>query len=125
MRFHGSRSRRITFPNFFCTSWDFLAHLLYVDLDPLVSTCNLSNISTRGEVGTKAQILIAGFVVAGEVPKLVLVLGIGPRLADFQVAGTLADPYLQINKKATPEQFLVASNVSNLLGHLCEDAQVS
>ena len=66
-----------------------LVELYDADLDPLASTCNLSNISTRGEVGTKAQILIAGFVVAGEVPKQVLVRGIGPRLADFQVDGTL------------------------------------
>jgi hypothetical protein len=62
-------------------------------------------------VGTQAQILIAGFVIAGEVPKQVLVRGIGPRLADFQVDGTLADPYLHILKDATPDDPIwVASN---------------
>ena len=36
--------------------------------------------------------------------------GIGPRLADFQVDGTLVDPYLRIYKNATPEALWVASN---------------
>jgi len=87
-----------------------LVELYDADLDPLVSTCNLSNISTRGEVGTQAQILIAGFVIDGDVPKQVLVRGIGPRLADFDVDGTLIDPYLRITKNATPEALWAASN---------------
>jgi hypothetical protein len=87
-----------------------LVELYDADLDPLASTCNLSNISTRGEVGIQAQILIAGFVIAGEVPKQVLVRGVGPRLADFQVDGTLADPNLRIVKNVGPEQLWVASN---------------
>jgi hypothetical protein len=87
-----------------------LVELYDADPDPLASTCNLSNISTRGEVGTKAQVLIAGFVIAGDVPKQVLVRGIGPRLADFLVADTLADPFLQLLKEASPEALWVASN---------------
>lgn len=87
-----------------------LVELYDADLDPLASTCNLSNISTRGEVGIGAQILIAGFVIAGDVPKQVLVRGVGPRLADFEVDGTLVDPYLQIVKNVPPYQFWVASN---------------
>ncbi|RKX35703.1 MAG: hypothetical protein DRP71_02875, partial [Verrucomicrobia bacterium] len=87
-----------------------LVELYDADLDPLISTCNLSNISTRGEVGTDSKILIAGFVIAGDVPKQVLVRGIGPRLADFNVDGTLSDPYLRIYKNATPEALWVASN---------------
>ncbi|MEZ5276051.1 MAG: hypothetical protein R3F07_06710 [Opitutaceae bacterium] len=87
-----------------------LVELYDADPDPLTSTCNLSNISTRGEVGTKAQVLIAGFVIEGDVPKQVLVRGIGPRLADFLVADTLADPFLQLLKEASPEALWVASN---------------
>ena len=87
-----------------------LVELYDADLEPITSTTDLSNISTRGEVGTGAQILIAGFVVAGEVPKQVLVRGIGPRLADFLVDGTLADPYLHILKDAEPDALWVASN---------------
>lgn len=87
-----------------------LVELYDADPDPLASTCNLANISTRGEVGTEAQILIAGFVIAGDVPKQVLIRGIGPRLADFQVDGALADPYLRILKNVGTDQLWVASN---------------
>ena len=87
-----------------------LVELYDADLDPLASTCNLTNISTRGEVGTGAQILIAGFVVEGEVPKQLLVRGIGPRLADFSVDGALVDPHLRIVKNVKPDPLWVASN---------------
>jgi beta-glucanase (GH16 family) len=58
----------------------------------------LSNISTRGLVGTGASGLIAGFVVGGSSPKTVLVRASGPALAasPFNVPGTLPDPLLQI-----------------------------
>ena len=56
----------------------------------------LRNLSTRGQVGTAANVLIAGFVVAGDMPKRVLVRAVGPSLAAFGVTGLLADPQLQI-----------------------------
>jgi hypothetical protein len=56
----------------------------------------LRNLSTRGQVGTGANILIAGFVVGGTSPKQVLIRAIGPSLAPFGVTGTLADPQLEI-----------------------------
>ena len=49
-------------------------------------------------------------MIDGEVPKQVLVRGIGPRLADFGVDGTLADPYLRILKNVETDQLWVASN---------------
>ncbi len=87
-----------------------LVELYDADPDPLASSCNLANISTRGEVGTGSQILIAGFVVAGEVPKQLLIRGIGARLADFGVDDTLPDPHLRIYKNASPDPLWVASN---------------
>lgn len=56
----------------------------------------LRNLSTRGQVGTAANVLIAGFVVAGDTPKRVLVRAVGPSLAAFGVTGVLVDPQLQI-----------------------------
>lgn len=56
----------------------------------------LRNLSTRGQVGTAANVLIAGFVVAGDTPKRVLVRAVGPSLAAFGVTGVLNDPQLQI-----------------------------
>ncbi|MBS0662125.1 MAG: immunoglobulin domain-containing protein, partial [Verrucomicrobia bacterium] len=54
------------------------------------------NISTRGEVGTGEKIMIAGFVVSGNVPKRVLIRAIGPTLGGYGVTGTLADPLLKL-----------------------------
>ena len=46
-------------------------------------TAKVVNIATRGEVGTGGDILIAGFVVSGDVPKRILIRGIGPQLAGY------------------------------------------
>ncbi len=53
------------------------------------------NLSARNRVGTDADILIAGFTVAGTGTKRLLVRAVGPGLAAFGVPGTLADPLLQ------------------------------
>lgn len=55
----------------------------------------LANISTRGQVGTGADILVGGFVIGGS-GKTVLIRAIGPGLAAFGVTGTLRDPVLNI-----------------------------
>ncbi|MBE2212397.1 MAG: immunoglobulin domain-containing protein, partial [Opitutaceae bacterium] len=56
----------------------------------------LANLSTRAEVGTGDDIIIAGFVVTGSGPKRVLVRAVGPGLNRFGVSGTLADPVLRL-----------------------------
>lgn len=56
----------------------------------------LANISTRGTVGTGANVLIAGLVIRGSTPKNVLVRAVGPALAEFGVGGALAAPELRI-----------------------------
>ena len=71
------------------------------------STPRLINLSTRVQVGTGANILIAGFVIGGSTSKTVLVRASGPALTAFNVAGTLADPQLKILDQ---NQKLVASN---------------
>ena len=58
-------------------------------------SARLANISTRGQVGTGADNIFGGFVIAGG-SKTVLVRAIGPGLAAFGVAGALADPALTI-----------------------------
>ncbi len=70
-------------------------------------TAELINIATRGEVGTGPNVLIAGFVVSGDVPKRVLVRGIGPQLAGYGVLGVLADPRINL---VDGTQQVVASN---------------
>ncbi len=56
----------------------------------------LKNISTRGQVGAGANVMIAGFVVGGSAPKQLLVRAIGPTLATFNLAGAIAGTQLQV-----------------------------
>jgi hypothetical protein len=69
----------------------------------------LLNISTRGFVGTGADVLIAGFVVGGEASKTVLVRASGPALVPdpFDVSGVLPDPELQVYNSSSD---VIASN---------------
>lgn len=56
----------------------------------------LVNLSARTQVGTGDNVLIAGFIINGNVPKRVMIRGTGPALQNFGVAGTLADPLLRL-----------------------------
>jgi beta-glucanase (GH16 family) len=66
----------------------------------------LLNISTRGFVGTGADMLIAGFYVAGPTQKTVLIRASGPALSAFGVSGVLPDPALQVYSGSS----VIASN---------------
>ena len=68
------------------------------------------NISTRGYVGTGADVLIGGFVITGDKPKKVLVRALGPSLANFGVTGVLENPFVYVVNTATGQQ--VAVNTS-------------
>jgi hypothetical protein len=70
---------------------------------PLDPAIKLTNLSTRGYVGTGGDIIIAGFVVNGPGPRTYLVRAVGPTLADapFNISGALLDPYLKIYRDAT------------------------
>jgi hypothetical protein len=56
----------------------------------------LINLSARTQVGTGANILIAGFVINGNVPRKIMIRGIGPALKNLGVTGVLADPLLKL-----------------------------
>jgi endo-1,4-beta-xylanase len=56
----------------------------------------LINIATRGQVGTGGNVMIAGFTLRGEGVKDVVIRGVGPRLTDFNVAGVVPDPQIQM-----------------------------
>jgi hypothetical protein len=66
----------------------------------------LRNLSTRGQVGTGANLMVAGFVVGGSSPKQLLIRAVGPTLSTFGLSGTLSAASLQVFKGTT----LVASN---------------
>jgi cyclophilin family peptidyl-prolyl cis-trans isomerase len=58
---------------------------------------SLLNISTRGNVQTGDNVMIGGFIVAGNGSQRVLVRAIGPSLGAFGVADPLADPLLELH----------------------------
>lgn len=66
--------------------------LLFLQLPPMPV-----NISTRLAVGTNQNVLIGGFIVTGNAPKIVIVRGIGPSLTASGVPGALQDPVLELH----------------------------
>lgn len=69
------------------------SQLLSGQIPPLAKAIN---VSTRGFVGTGEQVLIGGFIITGNVPKTVLVRGLGPSLTALGVSGALANPTLTL-----------------------------
>ncbi len=65
------------------------------------TSARVVNLSTRARVGSAEDVLIAGFSVTGNIPRTLLVRGVGPALAAFGVGGTLADPQLEIFEGST------------------------
>ena len=58
------------------------------------------NISTRGQVLTGDQVMIAGFIIGGSQPKEVVLRAIGPSLLDSNVPGALLDPTIDVFNSA-------------------------
>ena len=66
----------------------------------------LIGVAARMNVTVGEGTLIAGFVIAGNAPKTVLIRGVGPTLSGFGVAGVLADPQISVFSGAS----VVANN---------------
>ena len=60
------------------------------------SNSNLSNISTRGFVGTGDDVLISGFIVGGRNDETAVIRAVGPSLAAAGVPDALSNPQLQV-----------------------------
>jgi hypothetical protein len=60
-----------------------------------------TSLSARNKVGTGANILIAGFTLAGSGTRNLLIRAAGPKLSDFGVSNVLADPKLEIYSGTT------------------------
>jgi len=56
----------------------------------------LVNISAQNRTGSGSSVLTAGFVVGGTGHIRLLIRGIGPRLQEYGVPGTLANPRIQV-----------------------------
>ena len=71
----------------------------------------LVNLSARNFAGTGDNMLIAGFVISGNVPKRLLIRGVGPRLAaGFGVTGALTDPKVELFLSEGGRSTLFAAN---------------
>ncbi|MBE2215225.1 MAG: hypothetical protein IAE82_15235 [Opitutaceae bacterium] len=68
------------------------ARLLVAQPDP----GQVVNISLRGRPGEGANVLIAGFVINGNVPRRVLIRGVGPELVRLGVGDAHPDPRLRL-----------------------------
>jgi len=76
----------------------------------------LVNISTRGYVGTGANVMIPGFVVSSGGSHRVLIRAVGPSLMSYGVAHTLGNPMLTLfrsNGNGTSTVVLVQDDWSN------------
>ncbi len=56
----------------------------------------LVNLSSRGVVGTGSDVMIAGFVIGGTVPKDVMIRALGPTLTGAGLSGAFAQLRLQV-----------------------------
>lgn len=65
------------------------------DISTLPPT-NVANLSTRSQVGTGDNVMIAGFIAQGGASARLIIRGIGPSLSAFGVANALPDPVLTI-----------------------------
>jgi hypothetical protein len=69
------------------------------DLDA-AALSKLANLSTRAFVGTGNNVVIAGFVLGNNQGNdRIVVRGLGPSLASFGIANTLADPTLELRNE--------------------------
>ena len=71
-------------------------------------TATLSNMSTRGQVLTGNDVMIAGFVIGGAGSKTVAIVATGPSLAAYGIANPLANPTLTLVRSS--DQAIIATN---------------
>ena len=71
------------------------------DNTTVLAAQRLANLSTRARAGTGEQVVIAGFVIAGDESKPVLIRAVGPALTAFGVDGALAAPKLDLYRGST------------------------
>jgi hypothetical protein len=68
----------------------------------------LINISTRGQVRTDSDVMIAGFIIQGDSAKTVVVNVAGPHLANFGITNPLANPQLTLVRSS--DNAILATN---------------
>jgi Tol biopolymer transport system component len=62
----------------------------------------VANLSLRGNVGSGAGVMIAGFVIEGNAPRRLLLRGVGPGLGPLGVTGFLENPQITLYQGEAP-----------------------
>ena len=98
----GGYSSAVIATNSTGTMWNSTANSPY-ELN-FVSGPLTTNLSTRGFVGTGAEIMIGGFIISGTTPKKVIIRALGPSIGvpPFNVPNVLANPSIVLFKAGTP-----------------------
>lgn len=114
---------QVTIENFFISGVPTTVSYDVLPIDPNAS--KLINVSTRLRVEAGENVGIAGFVVAGDQPRRIVVRAIGPSLSQFGVSGALANPILELrdgsgsliasNDDWTPEDFEPENSLAQTL----------
>src|SRR5689334_25075006 len=86
---------------------------------PNPSASHLGNISTRMDVGSGNNVMIAGFIIWGSQSKTILIRALGPTLGSFGVANVLSDPMLELHDSsgatiATNDDWQTGSQASQI-----------
>src|SRR5205085_4461945 len=86
---------------------------------PSPSGSHFANISTRMDVGTGNNVMIAGFIVSGSQSKTIIVRALGRTLGSYGVANTLNDPMLELHDSsgatiATNDDWQIGSQASQI-----------
>lgn len=86
--------------------------------DDVVRTDRLANISSRGNV-TASDLMIAGFVINGSIPKSVMIRATGPALDEYGIKGVVPNPKLELyrglEKIEVNDDWSNASNVAEVV----------
>jgi hypothetical protein len=69
---------------------------LYDASTDTVAQSHLVNISSRSYVGSPGGSMTVGFIIGGDLPKTVLIRGVGPGLSQFGVTDFMPDPKLTL-----------------------------
>jgi hypothetical protein len=97
----GERDTASKFANSTALSFTLPQGVSFTSTDGLLNAgSRLANISTRARVLGGDNVSIAGFIVSGNVPKKVIIRGVGRSLSSF-VLNPLPNPTLQLNRDNT------------------------
>lgn len=96
-----------TFVSITATDFDGATAAQQFKVTVVAAPGRLVNLSTRMEVGTGDNALIAGFIMSGSSPKRLAVRGLGPSLGNLGIANPLANPTLELRNSS---QAVLATN---------------